>query len=644
MIVPKELVIESKKTFGQEAAIFIAAKLNIEKWDENNLRGSCPFGHIDDTPSFIWNPKNSSFHCFSCGRNFDIIDYFMSNEKLTYLGAVQKLFEKVGIKFSFGEKGIRTERDYRYPHHSENPDRSFVESYWEGRKISKETLDYADVQQDEHGNTAFHYYDTNDVLTMVKYRKSRKVAKGEDKNFCQKDADTAPLLYNMNRIDFTNGPLLICEGEGDTLSAIEAGYKNAVSVPFGSNTFTWIEKNFEWLELFNKIVVWSDSDKAGQDMRKEVCSRLGIWRTLYVDPPTTAINENGETLIIKDINEVLYYYGKQKVLDLINEAKELPIQDVSELSSIDDFDIESAQGLFPGLKVVEDTVYKFLFSSVILVTGQRGSGKSTLINQMFVCEPLNQGHDVFLFSGELGGPVVKSWIELSMAGPEKIKMKNTFVHVVDPQAKLEMRSWYKNRIWIYNGSGNKSEDILDRAIATTRKYGTKVWILDNLLTLDIGATDRDLLQKQKDFIVKLNQLALLYGVLIVLIAHPRKVMTGMELGSDDIEGTGAFGNLAQYILSVRRFSDKEKAGEKDSRGGYRIGKEPISEDCEINVMKNRYTGKVKKCRCYFNYASYRFYNTREELYKRLKWNKDTSPLPTSLPEVDKNIPEMIRTN
>ena len=113
-------------------------------------------------------------------------------------------------------------------------------------KISPHTIDYADVRQDGEGNAVFNYYDTNDVLTMVKYRPSRKVKKGENKCWCQKGADTTPLLFNMNRIN-TTVPLLICEGEPDCLSAIEAGFTNAVSVPLGSTNFHWIEENWDFL-------------------------------------------------------------------------------------------------------------------------------------------------------------------------------------------------------------------------------------------------------------------------------------------------------------------------------------------------------------------------------------------------------------
>ena len=638
----KELIVEAKEKLGERAAEIIRKELKIENWDKDTLKGSCPLGHTDETPSFIWNPKNNSFHCFSCGNNFGIIDLYLK-DGLTYIEAVAKLFnlDEVKTKYRFSEKGIKTERKYIYPAREQNSDRTKVEEYLGLRCISKETLDRIDIQQDSNENVVFHYYDTNDVVCMVKYRPTHVIKKGESKNWCQKGASTKPLLFNMNRVDTSNGPLLINEGEIDSLAAIEAGYTNTVSVPMGAGNFGWIEENWDWLELFDKIIIWSDTDEAGFKMRKEVCSRLGVWRTLYVDAPSIVKDKDGQDVKVKDVNEILYHCGKQFVLDLIFNAQEIPIEGISDLADTEEFDIEKAPGLYSRLKPIDDIVYKFVFGSVVLVTGKRGSGKSVFINQVFACEPLNQGHDVFYFSGELISPVLKNWIELAMAGSEKIKMKNKFVHVIDSDARKEMRKWYKGRIWVYSENNNNSDYILEKAIATTRKYGVKVWLLDNLMTLDIGSNGSDIYQRQKDFIVKLNSLALIYGVLIVLVTHPKKIGHGFELEADDVSGASEITNLAQCLVSVKRFSKKDKAGEADGKGGYKKGKDPIDEDVEVSILKNRYTGDEDVKRLYFDYPSYRFYSSLEELYKRYKWNEDESPLPTKDPRLD-SLPNFMK--
>lgn len=639
MIVEKEKIIEAKNIFGEKAAEIISRDLMIENWDDKSLKGSCPMGHEDNTPSFIWNPKNDSFHCFSCGSNYGIIDHYIKFYNLTFLRAVEKLFEETNIKHSFGEIGIRKEKDYKYPKYTISEDRTSVERYCATRGLSKDVLDYCGINQSKEGLMMFDFYDENDVLLTVKCRNPFKTKDGP-KEWYLSGYDNSPILYNMNKIDTTQ-TLLITEGMMDTLACIDSGYINSVSIPGGTENLKFIEKCYDWLEGFKNIILWFDNDEPGIKARKEVASRLGAWRVMFVDLPKELEKEDGSKQKVKDANEVLYYFGKQTVLNFINNAQEVPIAGIQDLSTVDDFDIEKAAGLIPGISVINNIVYKFLFGSVAMVTGQRGSGKSSLINQMFICEALNQGHDIFVFSGELSPSVLKSWIELTMAGKEKVTMKDKFNRSMSQETKNQMRDWYKSRVWIYDDTDNSSDTVLNKAVTTTRKYGTKIWIIDNLMTLDLKNGENNTLQKQKEFLAKLIQLSKLYNVLIVLVAHPRKLQSGVELSGDDVAGSGDMANLAQYIISVKRFGAKEKEGEKDNKGNYKNGKEPISEDVEVSILKNRYTGFTNSGKLYFDYPSYRFYGTNEELYKRYAWNKDTSPIPKE--DISKkNIPDFMR--
>lgn len=342
--------------------------LGLQEFDERSLKSLCPI-HREDTPSFIYNPKMMNYHCFGCGCNVDIIDAYMMTGD-TYLGAVEKLFQETGTPYSFGERGVQVHRSYRYPREEPVGDRSKVDAYMATRKISKETLDHCDVRQDVHGNIVFNYYDTNDVLTMVKYRPSHKVdkSKGEIKSWCQKGADTKPLLFNMNRVN-TSQPLGIFEGEIESMAAIEAGYTNAVSVPLGSQNHHWIEENIEWLDQFDEIILCADNDAAGYKMIKDVVPRLGSWRTKVVDIPDT---DSATGRHIKDLNELLYYQGKQAVLDVILNAKESPINSVDDLSDVEDINISDIDGIYFGMRDLDRELFKLFFGTLTLVTGRPG--------------------------------------------------------------------------------------------------------------------------------------------------------------------------------------------------------------------------------------------------------------------------------
>ena len=627
MLIPKEKIDKAKELYGDRAMMDIVTYFGLEdSYNETSKSCSCPW-HKDKTPSFIWNPKNNSAHCFSCGRNYGIIDLYLA-QGMSYLEAVEKLFKQVDIEYNFSNKDIQ-DFSYRYPKR-EHSDRANVEKYLGLRGISTKTLDYADVQSDIYGNVAFHYYNSNDILMTVKYRLGRKFNKEKDHNKCwsQKDSDFAPLLFNMNRIDPAK-PLLVVEGEIDCLSVIEAGYSNVVSIPNGCANSQWIQYNWEWLEQFDKIILWFDSDEAGIKARNDILYRLGTWRTYYIEINPEDTTPNGAR--IKDANEVLYFKGKDRVLQYINKPLEIPVENVSDLSKAEDFDIEHAEGLYTGIKELDDQIYKLTFGTLNIITGKSGEGKSVFVNQVAICQAVQQGYDVFVFSGELPAPILRNWVETNMIGREHITMKDGHVRVFNPEQRKLMQNWYSGKVLVYDDDYNTTATaLLNKMEELARKCGTKVFLIDNLMMIDLECNEESRLQAEKEFVNKLIFFAKKYNVLVFLVAHPRK--TGeIRVTKEDIAGSGNIVNLAHMVFSVHRYTAKEKEGETNTRNQYIKGKEPIPEDSCVEVLKNRITGILPLVKLYFDYPSYRFYKKPSELWFRYGWNKDTSPIRTDDP-------------
>ena len=627
MLIPKEKIDKAKELYGDRAMMDIVTYFGLEdSYNETSKSCSCPW-HKDKTPSFIWNPKNNSAHCFSCGRNYGIIDLYLA-QGMSYLEAVEKLFKQVDIEYNFSNKDVQ-DFSYRYPKR-EHSDRANVEKYLGLRGISTKTLDYADVQSDIYGNVAFHYYNSNDILMTVKYRLGRKFNKEKDHNKCwsQKDSDFAPLLFNMNRIDPAK-PLLVVEGEIDCLSVIEAGYSNVVSIPNGCANSQWIQYNWEWLEQFDKIILWFDSDEAGIKARNDILYRLGTWRTYYIEINPEDTTPNGAR--IKDANEVLYFKGKDRVLQYINKPLEIPVENVSDLSKAEDFDIEHAEGLYTGIKELDDQIYKLTFGTLNIITGKSGEGKSVFVNQVAICQAVQQGYDVFVFSGELPAPILRNWVETNMIGRENITMKDGHVRVFNPEQRKLMQNWYAGKVLVYDDDYNTTATaLLNKMEELARKCGTKVFLIDNLMMIDLECNEEGRLQAEKEFVNKLIFFAKKYNVLVFLVAHPRK--TGeIRVTKEDIAGSGNIVNLAHMVFSVHRYTAKEKEGETNTRNQYIKGKEPISEDSCVEVLKNRITGILPLVKLYFDYPSYRFYKKPSELWFRYGWNKDTNPIRTDDP-------------
>ncbi len=628
MQIDREAILQAKEKLGDRNAQIIVEELGITDFDEKNMKCCCPF-HQEDHASFIYNKKAFNFRCFgSCGRSYDILDVFMY-KGATYAEACKKLFELAEMPYSFGELGVKTKRHYRYPHEVPCTDKSKVYAYFEQRKISRETLDALDVRQDSEGNAVFNYYDTNDVLTMVKYKPSHKVQHGQAKCWCQQNSDTAPLLFNMNRVN-VNSPLLICEGEPDCLSAIEAGFKNAVSVPLGSSNLHWIDENLEWLDQFESIIICADNDDAGVKMQKECVPRLGSWRTKVVDIPAIPIGNTGR--VTKDLNEILYVCGKDKVLELILDAKDSPVPSVADLSDVEPTEYEDVDGVTTGLKAIDDELMRLFFGTLTIVSGQPGSGKSSLLTQL-ACNSLDNDIGTWLFSGELPNGVEKSWFNYIFAGPrnitDAISRRGNPYKKISTTTLAEINKTYKGRWHIYR---DDYDNVLDKLIAsmtdTVRKYGARCLILDNFMCIDTETSEEEL-RSQTDTIKKLIEFAKKYQVAVILVCHPRKMDAGTNVGIYDIAGTSNIVNLAHRTIGLRRVTDAER---ENAAKYSEKRRQLLKYDVIVTIVKDRMFGRQNiDVGLYYDPASRRFFSDMDEYDRRFSWDKKEYKEPLPLP-------------
>ena len=623
MIVDSNIIKKAKEKLGDRNADIIAELLNVDKWDAHNKKGCCPF-HTENTPSFIYNRKGYYFKCFGCGKSIDIIDAYTHTGK-SYLEACKALFNEAEIDYPINELYVQTNRSYKYPH-EEMPltDDCQARKYLNLRGISNNTIDLSPVKQDSNGNIAFEYYDENSVLTMVKYRPSRKVIKenGDIKAWCQKDSDTSPLLWRMDKINPFQS-LIITEGEIDTLSVMECGYTNVVSVPLGSQNLHWIEENFEWLEQFNSIIICGDNDDAGVKMRKEAISRLGSWRCKYVKIPDVITDKTGTKRKVKDANEILYFCGKEYLKSLIDNADEAEVSTVINVSDIEDVNIADIDGVETGIKELDHTLMRLFYGTLTVISGLPGSGKTSLLSQL-VCQSLEQDITPFFFSREMPNYLQRQWLYSIMAGPSNMERKETSngteYHVISKLAKDKINQYYSKKWFLYrDDASNKLEDIMLSMENCLRKYGCKFFILDNLMTIDIGGDANSELKKQTDAINKLIAFAIKWQAAVILVCHPRKMARGEDVGTYDISGTANIINLAHRTISLRRINNE---------------KEGSNYNVKLNIIKDRLFGHANKTiDLYYDVPSRRFYTDNNEYNYHYKWERESGVV---LKDIDNN--------
>lgn len=613
MVIDKDLIEQAKEKLGDENAFLMAELLELDDFDEKDLKACCPY-HREDTPSFLYNRKDMRMHCFGCGTTVDIIDVLMEKGK-TFIDATKWLCEEAGIEFSCPEQHVKTLPRYKYPHEeSRSNDMTKVYDYLSSRGISKATVDYLDIRSDAYGNIAFHTYDQYDTLTVVNYRKSYKT--NEQKCWFQKDADVADILWNMNRINTTK-PLVITEGQIDAASVIEAGYLNCVSILKGCQGMGWIENCWDWLQQFESIIVFSDGDAPGLKMRNEVINRLGAMKCKYVEfPKEMEFKDTGRIVPVKDANEILQARGKEYLLELINTAKDIPITSVAKLSEIKELNPTEMDGFEVGIKQLDDELMKIFTGGVTLLTGLPSAGKTTFLNQV-VLRAMDSGYKTFLFSRELLNGMSKGWFSQVAAGRRNMKpiplANGKEFYVVNEDAKRDITKHYDDLFFIYKDEEENSEDKLFESMELcATKKGLRLFIIDNLMTVQLNATTTDTNKAQTDFMNRLIKFAMKYDVVVICITHPRKLQSGADIGLFDISGSQNIVNLATRTISLKRVSEADKNNVSHKYYGY---------DVIISVIKDRIFGSTKEIPVYYDKIDRRFFSNYEEFDWIYGWDE-----------------------
>ena len=618
-------IIEAKEKMGENAIEKIVKHYNLENYSPERKSASCPF-HTDKTPSLIWNDKDKAFKCFSCSRRISILDMYIETEG-SYSKAVKKLCNETGVSIDI--KSIERNKDdyfvnYKYPKPEQNKTRDIVEQYCAKRGISKRTLDYMGVKQDPHENVTFEFHDLDGTLVCKKYRLSKKAKNGMPKMWWDKDSDNCPVLYNIDKVDITK-PMVITEGNYDTLSVFESGYTNVVSIPGGAEDSNWIDFNYEFLENVENIILWFDNDKAGQDGLKKVVSRLGEYRCKIVKPSKEdedAVERYyktfNESLSVRktDANNILLALGKNRVLSLINSAEEIPVENIIDLMTAEEFDIEKTGYIPTGITELDKQLYGFIDGSLNIWTAFSGVGKTTLISQCCVLEAIDKGENVFWFNAESTTAQMLNWILSQAAGRQHMveyKRNDGFSYYKPTtQAIEEIKKYYMNKIFVYdNLLLSSAKDVLDKMKYMYKKKGTKVFVLDNWLCLNFrGVSDAEITGIQVDFMNELIHFAKKNELEIHLVAHPRKPQANMPLTEYDILGSSNIVNMADRIYGLEKVWDDDL-----KNAGF---------DRQFTIFKDRILGvKGQRIGLKYDRVTRRLYSATDNKYKRYSWDNNS---------------------
>ena len=281
------------------------------------------------------------------------------------------------------------------------------------------------------------------------------------------------------------------------------------------------------------------------------------------------------------------------------------------LSSISKLDLTKLEKVKTGYYELDKRIGGLHMSEVTILSGSNSSGKSSWINSLLL-NILEQGYKLALWSGELRADILKTWIQMPAAGAHNLlpsKYEEGRYYVPD-NVGARIDEWFDGKFYLYNNEyGTQIEQIL-HDMDILLKVGVKVFILDNLMSMNINLLEGDKNDKQKNAILQIKDFAMTNQVHILLVAHPRKAMAFLR--KTDISGTADISNAVDNVFIMHRVNDDFIHAVTDFYGAAKV--QPLLQFGNVlSVEKNRMYGVVDyMCGFHYDIVSRRFKNTPDE--------------------------------
>jgi hypothetical protein len=139
--------------------------------------------------------------------------------------------------------------------------------------------------------------------------------------------------------------------------------------------------------------------------------------------------------------------------------------------------------------------------------------------------------------------------------------RNKDVSVATPEQIEVFNKWLDSNLIFYNTESysKKSEDISKAVEYAYRRLNIKVFLIDNLMTVQFGGYASEA-KDAVDFLENIKAVTEKYSLISLVIAHPRKKQQDDGKASviptlDSIKGLGDIGNLAQNVFVVQKLDD-----------------------------------------------------------------------------------------
>lgn len=357
-------------------------------------------------------------------------------------------------------------------------------------------------------------------------------------------------LYNEDALKQGTGPIVITEGEVDTLSCIQAGYERTVSLPDG-----WNEEGGKRDALVSAeadlrnspyVIVAGDADEVGKSLPKTVANILRGHDVRFVTWPEGC----------KDANDVLVKYGEGEVARCLVEAKCIDppggfITGISDLPPM-----PSRQVLKMGLTPY-DFKLAFEVGAMSVGTGTPGSGKSTFTT--FAAYHIAKSNNIRL--GFLSFETHPHRTRDHLCRLECGKPWDSLGARQQAEVGLALDKRFRIVHRTYDEGAHNLGWLREMVYALAVRDGCRMIVIDPWNELEHMPEPGENMTAYINFALQqIRVWAEQYDTHICVVAHPRKMMTEGKPRSPtgyDIADSAAFFNKPSLGFSVHQETSKE---------------------------------------------------------------------------------------
>jgi twinkle protein len=443
------------------------------------------------------------------------------------------------------------------------------------RRISEEVCKKYRVNRDG-SRLYFHYFNSDGICTGAK-------VKTTDKQFTWDGNNSDHSLFGQHLFPSSGKRVVITEGELDALSCQEAmpGWP-MVSIPDGAaSAKRSIQRQLEWLQGYQEIVLFFDNDDAGRQAAKDAASIL---------PPgkCTIARLDGW----KDASDALQEGAAQAIREAIwNATPYRPdgIVDAKSLLEVITTPNPPCAHEYPYVGL-QSKLHGIRYGELVTITAGSGIGKSSFCREL-ATHLLNSGERVGYLALEESNRRTALGLMSCAEGKAFHMGEHSREDLTDAYTKT-IKDW---NLYLFDGFGSYDPDVIyNRIEYLAQGLDVKVVILDHLSIL-LSGLDGDERRMLDVTMTRLRSLVERTGIAMFLVSHLRRT------SSDQNHEEGARVTLGQLrgSASIAQLSDAVIALERNQQQG--------TSNTTVRVLKNRFTGEVgPACELSFDLSTCQF--------------------------------------